>query len=110
MLSQCGQFFCGHIAAIDKELTRQREFREKLSSLGDESQLNDTNRVDFQILRDNIDYQIFQLEELKEWQWNPLVYNQSLADSLYLLVARDFAPAEKRIPNLRKRLEASTSA
>ena len=48
----------------------------------------------------------FKLEELKEWEWNPLVYNQSLADSLYLLVARDFAPAEKRIPNLRKRLEA----
>jgi len=42
---------------------------------------------------------------LKEWEWNPLVYNQSLANSIYLLVARDFAPAEQRIPNLRKRLE-----
>src|SRR5205823_12859679 len=29
----------------------------------------------------------------------------SLANSLYLLVARDFAPAEQRIPNLRKRME-----
>ena len=92
--------------AIDKELARQKEFREKLNSLGDQSRLGDANRIDFQILRDNVDYQIFQLEELKEWQWNPLVYNQSLADSIYLLVARDFAPAEKRIPNLKKRLEA----
>jgi len=31
---------------------------------------------------------------------------QSLANSLYLLVARDFAPAEKRIPSLRQRMEA----
>ena len=31
---------------------------------------------------------------------------QSLANSLYLLVARDFAPPEKRIPNLRQRMEA----
>ena len=92
--------------AIGRELSRQKEFREKLNSLGDGSELNDTNRIDIQILRDNVNYQIFQLEELKEWTWNPLVYNQSLADSLYLLVARDFAPAEKRIPNLRKRLEA----
>ncbi len=92
--------------ATNKELARQKEFREKLNSLGDESQLSDVNRIDFQILRDNVDYQIFQLEELKEWEWNPLVYNQSLADALYLLIARDFAPAEKRIPNLRKRLEA----
>jgi uncharacterized protein (DUF885 family) len=30
---------------------------------------------------------------------------QSLANSLYLLVARDFAPAEKRIPNLRQRMQ-----
>ena len=30
---------------------------------------------------------------------------QSLANSLYLLVARDFAPAEKRIPSLRQRME-----
>jgi hypothetical protein len=29
----------------------------------------------------------------------------SLAKSLYLLVARDFAPAEQRIPNLRQRME-----
>ncbi len=92
--------------AKSKELARQKEFREKLNSLGDASQLTGANRIDFQILRDNVDYQIFQLEELKEWEWNPLIYNQSLADALYLLVARDFAPAEKRIPNLRKRLEA----
>src|SRR5947208_16307343 len=31
---------------------------------------------------------------------------QSLANSLYLLAARDFAPPEKRIPNLRQRMEA----
>ena len=30
---------------------------------------------------------------------------QSLANSLYLLIARDFAPPEQRIPNLRHRLE-----
>ncbi len=44
-------------------------------------------------------------EELKEPEWNPLVYMQSLANSLYLLVARDFAPPEQRIPNLRQRIE-----
>src|SRR5213596_3742212 len=30
---------------------------------------------------------------------------QSMANSLYLLVARDFTPAEKRIPSLRERME-----
>ena len=36
----------------------------------------------------------------------PTRYNQSLANSVYLLVARDFDSPEKRIPNLRKRMEA----
>jgi uncharacterized protein (DUF885 family) len=67
--------------------------------------LTGANKVDVRILADNIDSQIFELEELKEAEWNPLVYNQSLANGLYLLVARDFAPAEQRIPNLRKRME-----
>src|SRR5437867_9213209 len=86
------------------ELATQKEFRDKLNAI-DGSQLTGANNIDFRILMENIDFQIFRAEELKEPDWNPLVYMQSLANSLYLLVARDFAPAEKRIPNLRQRME-----
>jgi uncharacterized protein (DUF885 family) len=87
-----------------KDLGTQKQFRDKLNTI-DGSQLSGPNSIDFRILKENIDYQIFRAEELKEPEWNPLVYMQSLANSLYLLVARDFAPAEKRIPSLRQRLE-----
>jgi len=87
-----------------KDLATQKQFREKLNAI-DGSRLTGPNSIDFRILKDNVDYQIFRAEELKESDWNPLVYMQSLANSLYLLVARDFAPAEKRIPNLRQRME-----
>jgi len=87
-----------------KELAAQKEFREKLGAI-DGSQLTGANNVDFRILKENIDYQIFRAEELKDPDWNPLVYMQSLGNSLYLLVARDFASPEQRIPNLRERME-----
>ena len=87
-----------------KDLAAQKEFRDKLNAI-DGSQLIGANNIDFRILKENIDYQIFRAEELKEPDWNPLVYMQSLANSLYLLVARDFASPEQRIPNLRQRLE-----
>src|SRR5438128_9663939 len=87
-----------------KDLATQKEFRDKLNAI-DGSQLTGANNIDFRILKENIDYQIFQAEELKQAEWNPLVYMQSLANSLYLLVARDFGPPEKRIPNLRQRME-----
>jgi uncharacterized protein (DUF885 family) len=87
-----------------KELAAQKEFRDKLNGV-DGSKLTGANNVDFRILKENIDYQIFRAEELKEPDWNPLVYMDSLANSLYLLVARDFASPEQRIPNLRQRME-----
>ena len=92
--------------ARDKELARAKQFSEKLKQFSDILKLTGANQVDVRILKDNIDSEIFDLEELKEADWKPLVYNQSLANGLYLLVARDFAPAEQRIPNLRKRLES----
>jgi uncharacterized protein (DUF885 family) len=87
-----------------KELAAQKEFRDKLNGV-DGSKLTGANNVDFRILKENIDYQIFRAEELKEPDWNPLVYMDSLANSLYLLVARDFASPEQRIPNLRQRMQ-----
>src|SRR5947199_584685 len=87
-----------------KDLATQKEFRDKLNSI-DGSQLTGANNIDFQILKENTDYQIFQAEELRAPEWNPLVYMQSLANSLYLLVARDFASPEQRTPNLRQRME-----
>src|SRR5215475_3893573 len=87
-----------------RELATLKAVRDQLRAI-DGSRLTGPNNVDFRILKENIDYQIFRSEELKEPDWNPLVYMQSLANSLYLLIARDFAPPEQRIPNLRQRLE-----
>src|SRR6266446_4339204 len=70
-----------------KDLATQKEFREKLNIL-DGVQVTGANNVDLRILKENIDYKIFEAEELKEADCNPLLYNQSLANSLYLLVAR----------------------
>jgi uncharacterized protein (DUF885 family) len=92
--------------ARNRLLARTKQVREELNKFENISQLTGANQVDVRILRDNIDNQIFELEELREPDWNPLVYNQSLANSLYLLVVRGFDTPEKRVPNLRKRLEA----
>jgi uncharacterized protein (DUF885 family) len=90
----------------DRLLAREKQFLVELQKFDDPSKLTGPNQVDVRILRENVEAQIFELEELKEPDWNPLVYNESLANSLYLLVARDFDSAEKRIPNLRARMEA----
>jgi uncharacterized protein (DUF885 family) len=92
--------------ARNRMLARAKQVREALNKFDDYKQLTGANQVDVRILRDEVESEIFSLEELRAADWNPLVYNQSLANSLYLLVARDFDSAEKRIPNLRQRMEA----
>ncbi len=87
-------------------LSREKQALEALKPFEDANVLTGPNRVDVRILRENVEGRIFELEELKEADWNPLVYNESLADSLYLLLARDFDTAEKRIPNLIQRMKA----
>src|SRR6266404_6436455 len=72
-------------------LSNAKQVREALKKFDDYKQLTGANQVDVRLLRDNVDREIFSLEELRDAEWNPLVYNQSLANSLYLLVARDFA-------------------
>src|SRR5215475_11673696 len=47
-----------------KDLATQKEFRDKLNTI-DGSQLSEPNSIDFRILKENIDYQIFRAEELK---------------------------------------------
>ncbi|MGI8431507.1 MAG: DUF885 family protein, partial [Chthoniobacterales bacterium] len=91
--------------AFAKERAAAQDFQAKLAKI-DRAKLTGPNKVDAQILKDAIDYELFQLNELKDWESNPIVYNESLANSLYLLVARDFAPAPERIANLRSRMEA----
>src|SRR2546421_3447646 len=92
-------------AAVAKELARAKDVRQQLEQFNDLTKLTGPNRVDVRLLKDNIDNEIFGIEDLEEREWNPLLYNQSLANSLYLLVARDFAPAEQRAASIRARLE-----
>ena len=93
-------------AALQKELTRAKKFRQQLEAFNDVSKLTGANKVDVRLLKDSIDNEIFGIEELKERQWNPIAYNQSLANGIYLLVVRDFAPAKERISSVRQRMEA----
>jgi len=76
-----------------------------LDSLGgiDEGKLDEVNRIDLLTLRNYLEGRHFQLKEIREYEWNPLVYN--VGDAIYVLLARDFAPLRDRLISLRSRLE-----
>jgi uncharacterized protein (DUF885 family) len=49
---------------------------------------------------------LYVLTEERPQDWNPLAYNDSLANSVYGFVSREFAPAADRLRSAARRLEA----
>ena len=87
---------------------RQRDFcKEFLTALDriDRKQLSRDNQVDYQLLAHHLRKRLWQLERLEEWAWNPLVYTRLAGNSVYGLMARDFAPLEQRLKSVSARLE-----
>ena len=79
--------------------------RETLTSLAeiDPEDLGLANRIDYEILKEACESEIFMIDEVQEYKWNPTWYNPG--DGLYNLLARDFAPLPERLAALKSRLE-----
>lgn len=89
-------------AGVSKAIAFDEKLLEQLSTI-DPARLKPDNKIDYMILRNQAEGGIFQLRELREYEWNPLVYN--LGGAIYYIIARDFAPLEERLLTVGKRLE-----
>ena len=70
----------------------------------DHTALSAADRVDADILRNALHARRYELEQLRETEWNPLVANPGTA--VYTLLARDFAPLGDRLRSAAGRLTA----
>lgn len=59
--------------------------------------LSKEEQIDYSILKNALESQIFNIEELKEYSWNPLYYQNIAGGAVYNLMAREFAPIETRL-------------
>ncbi|QSX76998.1 DUF885 domain-containing protein [Agrilutibacter solisilvae] len=71
----------------------------------DLTRLSRDNQVDALILRNQIRYDIWTLQTLQSWAWDPQVYNSLAGGALYTLMARDFAPMPQRLKAATARME-----
>jgi uncharacterized protein (DUF885 family) len=71
----------------------------------DRRQLSRPLQVDYEILRQSLEADLWRLETLQEWAWNPLVYTELTGGSIYGLMAREFAPRPQRLAHVADRLE-----
>jgi len=71
----------------------------------DRASLSRAHQVDAALLAHRLEFLLWQLDTLQEWRWNPLLYTELAGNSIYLLMARDFAPLAVRLDDAAARLE-----
>ena len=80
------------------------EYQNALAAI-DRDALSRANQVDAELLSAEIRSELWSLETLQQWAWNPLQYIGTSGSAIYGLVARDFAPIGERLNNAASRLE-----
>jgi len=91
-------------AARTHEVRFLQEYLGQLDRI-DPANLSRSNQVDYALLEHHLEAQRWQIEQLQEWAWNPLLYTGLVGNAVYGLLARDFAPLETRLACVAARLE-----
>jgi uncharacterized protein (DUF885 family) len=89
-------------AGIAAQVAVNKDYLNQLGAI-DRASLSEGNAVDYDIMKINLERGIFEAEELREHEWNPLYYN--MGGAIYSLVAREFAPIEKRLSSVEARVK-----
>jgi len=92
--------------SADGQASRVGLARQLLAQMAtlDLSQLSRPHQVDDRLLKSQLEFVIWSAEQLQEWRWNPLIYTDLAGNSIYLLMARDFAPLPERLHSVGGRL------
>lgn len=88
-----------------RSLTHDRTLLAALGQI-DRKALTPESQVDAALLDNALRYDIWQIETLRDWSWDPQIYNGIAGGALYALAARDFAPWPQRLKAATARMEA----
>jgi len=90
------------LAGVERDRKLTQEYLKALDAIP-AARLNSVNSIDYRIMRTQLEYNLFQINELREYEWNPLRYNAG--NAVYALVSREFAPLPVRLRSVKARLQ-----
>jgi uncharacterized protein (DUF885 family) len=94
--------------ALQRQVKELHGWLARLERL-DRSGLTGDAVFDVRILENAIRADLLVLEETRDWQRNPMLYNSTLANGLSSLSQREFAPVDERMRSLMARMEGIAS-
>lgn len=92
-------------ASRQQEVDFCRTYLDRLAKIP-RDKLSRDRQVDAELLAQQLRASVWQIERLREWALNPLLYTGLAGDAVYGLVAREFGPEVERLNHAAERLEA----
>jgi uncharacterized protein (DUF885 family) len=89
-------------AEVQREVTALHACEKKLVAI-DPSALDAPQAADYAILLNNVRGTLLELEVIRNWEKNPDNYSSGVTNSIFVLMERDFAPANSRLRSVVER-------
>jgi uncharacterized protein (DUF885 family) len=89
---------------LDQQRNFYNDFQLRTAAL-DVTRLDKEQRVDLDIMKNNVDSALLELNTLQSYLHNPTMYVELAGNALYTPYMLNYAPAEKRFGHIIKRLE-----
>jgi uncharacterized protein (DUF885 family) len=84
--------------SIDHEISVLKTFRQSFAKAN--ATITPEQRLDYELVRGDIDSRLLTLENIRPWERNPDFYTSSVTNSIFLIMARTFAPPEQRLQSV----------
>jgi len=83
-------------SAVEAEISGLAKFRKQFSGI-QRSELPEASAGDLDVLISSIDSRLLELQAIQMWRKDPDVYPSGVSYSVFLIMRRNFAPAEERL-------------
>jgi uncharacterized protein (DUF885 family) len=83
-------------AGVDQQIAVLRQYEKRVASF-DATRLSETEAGDREMLLGNIRSSLLTLETIRPWEKNPDGYSSGIANGVYVIMSRKFAPADDRL-------------
>src|SRR5205085_6161439 len=85
--------------AIQQQVPVLKSFKQQFERV-DAARLSPEVAVDRELVLGDINSRLLEIENIRQWETNPDHYSSGITNSIFLVMARSFAPPEQRLKSV----------
>jgi uncharacterized protein (DUF885 family) len=85
-------------AAVDQQIVQLKKFREEFSRVN--GLMSVDQAIDYRLVVDDINSRLLTLETIRPWEKNPDSYSSGITNAIFVIMARNYAPADQRLASV----------